>query len=189
MSIIKLGDSTWDEINKLDKQNTVIIIPTGSIEQHGPHLPLKTDSFIISEIAFRSAQQAEKINKLINFLILPVISIGRSPHHLDFIGSLSLSSSTFINTIEEICTCLFDYKFKRIILFNGHGGNEDCLKVATRNIRDKINILVCFLSYWSFITDEINELRQSSNGGICHAGEMETSMMLYLDKDSVRRKT
>ncbi len=53
MSIIKLGDSTWEEIHKLDKQNTVIIIPTGSIEQHGPHLPLKTDSFIISEIAFR----------------------------------------------------------------------------------------------------------------------------------------
>ena len=185
MPVLFLENCTWDQIQKLNKDRTVVILPTGSIEQHGLHLPLNTDSYIINEISKKTAKNASSIQKNIYYLILPVLSICRSPHHIDFAGSLTLSSDTFIKTIEEICSNLYLYNFKRIIILNGHGGNIDCLKVAARNIRDKIDILISVISYWSFIKDEICEIRESSNGGICHAGEMETSMMLYLNKDMV----
>jgi creatinine amidohydrolase len=186
MGLISLETATWEDVDSLSRTETVLLLPTGAIEQHGRHLPLNTDSAIVLEVAKRSAERACELNPGLTILLLPLLNVGRSSHHLDFPGSLSLSASTYIRAVEEIILCLHRHGFKRALLLNGHGGNTDCLHVAARNIRDQADMLVAVAPYWQIGKDSIVEIRDSAAGGICHAGEMETSCMYHLCANSVR---
>lgn len=187
MGVVFLEDATWEEIGQLVGEETVAILPTGSCEQHGLHLPFKTDSYLVSAIAARSAEKAVRLNPELSILVLPVLAIGCSMHHMDFPGSLSFTGSTYLKMVEELCVCLVRHRFKRIILLNGHGGNTDYLKVTARRVRDKQDALIAVAPYYAVAKDAINQVRESAIGGICHAGEMETACMLYLDGESVRQ--
>jgi len=186
MPLIVLATATWKEVDEVDRANTVLLLPTGSIEQHGWHLPLNTDTAMVEAVATRAAEQACEVDPELTILYLPPLALGRSSHHLDFPGSLSLSSSTYIHMVEEILVCLYRHGFKRALVLNGHGGNTDCLHVAARNVRDHREMLVAVAPYWQIAKRSIAEIRSSPAGGICHAGEMETSCMLHLSPDSVR---
>jgi len=187
MGIVFLEESTWEELSKLETDEYTAILPTGSYEQHGYHLPINTDSFLVSEIALSAAKRAINLQQDLKILMVPSLNFGISPHHMDFPGSLTLTGDTFIKIIEEICYCLSHHGFRRILLLNGHGGNTDFLKVAARNVRDRIDILIAVTPYWFCAKKEISEIRDSDDGGICHAGEMETSCMLYLKNELVRK--
>ena len=106
----------------------MVIIPVGSIEQHGQHLPLGTDILIVTELAKLIAQKADVI-------VAPVVLAGLSEHHMGFPGTLTLSPATFEAVVYETALSLIKHGFKKIMLFNGHGGNG----VSTANIIQKIN--------------------------------------------------
>lgn len=137
------------------------LIPVGSLEQHGPHLPVSTDSDIVSEIAQRVAKRC-------NLLLLPTITYGVSFEHAPFFN-LSISPKTLHELLVGLCESLAKNKVYRIIVLNGHHGNQKALKTLKDKMRKRSGgkIKVFVFSYWHFMKREFD-----------HAGPVETSLML-----------
>ena len=151
---------------RIKKKKQIAIIPVGSIEQHGPHLPISTDSDIVTEIAFRLSEK-------INGLLLPTISYGISSEHFPFFN-LSVKKSTLSKILEDVCESLIKNGISRILIINGHYGNLDSLRgFEKKNSRRKIKIF----SYWKYMSREFD-----------HAGNVETSMMLAISKNVNMKK-
>lgn len=186
MDEVILQQLTYREIDELVDSETVVVVPVGSIEQHGMHLPLEVDTRIVEEIA---RQAARKASEKVAVLVTPSLWLGCSNHHMNFPGTLSLNQDTFIKVVTELAASLIHHGFKKILFLNGHGGNTNPLKVAVNQIRDgtKGDVLAAMLDYWQLIKEEVADLRESEPGGISHAGEFETSCMLYLDDKLVRK--
>jgi creatinine amidohydrolase len=179
------ADLTREEIGVVAKgENAVVVIPVGSIEQHGLHLPVQTDTRIVSEIAERAVKKA---SETISALLVPTIAIGCSKHHMEFPGSLTLSEETFVQALTEIGLSIVDHGFRRIFFLNGHGGNAAPLQLVVSGIRNRTEgkVICAATDYWRFIRDEVQEIRHSEMGGISHAGEFETSAILALDASLV----
>ncbi|MFB5622696.1 MAG: creatininase family protein [Nitrosarchaeum sp.] len=162
--IKSLFDPDLRKIIKNKKQ--IAIIPVGSIEQHGPHLPISTDSDIVTEIA---RQLSEKKN----FLLLPTITYGVSFEHTPFFN-LSIKESTLRSVITDLCSSLLANNIKIVFVINGHHGNLKPLKHIDEKLRklSKNKLKVFSLSYWRFIQREFD-----------HAGFVETSLMLAISKN------
>ncbi len=178
----KLYESTWQEVENLPRETTVTILPFAAIEQHGPHLPIGTDSLITAGLADAlDGRMPEKV------LILPVQRFGSSPHHMVFSGSLTLTSRTFLDVAVELAGSLHHHGFRRGILLNGHGGNQALLDVATQEIRLKFpDFRIVHATYWVLAAERFAQIRESPPGGMGHAGEMETSIVLHLRPDLER---
>ena len=150
----------------ISKKNQVAIIPVGSIEQHGPHLPISTDSDIVSEVA-------KKISDKFDFLLLPTINYGVSFEHAPFFN-LSIRESTLRTVLTDLCTSLLSNNIKTVFIINGHHGNLkpiQNLDVKLKKIlRNKLQVFP--LSYWHFMKREFD-----------HAGFVETSLMLAISKN------
>lgn len=173
---------TWEEVAKLN-HDMVALIPFGSVEQHSLHLPLGTDSMIAEGIASRlEAKLRDQV------LLLPVVWLGCSPHHADFSGSLTAEIDTFIKTGEEIVSSLAHHGFRKFILLNGHAGNSTKLEVLAEKLRYRHNshLKVAAVTYWHLIKDEIQAIRETPLGGMGHACEFETSLMLATHPELVR---
>jgi len=162
----------------------VVVIPVGSTEQHGNHLPVSTDAQIVWSIAEGAAKRAANE---IPILVTPLVSIGCSEHHMAFSGTLSLGEETFVQAMTEIGRCVTRHGFRRLFFLNGHGGNESPLTLVVNQIRNETQgrVIAGTASYWRFIRDEVDVLRRSALGGISHAGEFETSAMLAIDGECV----
>jgi len=161
------------EFRKLIKSKTpTVIIPIGSLEQHGAHLPITTDSDIVTSIASRLAKKC-------GFIVFPTISYGVSQEHDPFFN-VSLEGNTLWNIIGDIDRSVVKNKLKSVIILNGHHGNALSLKLAERKIilqRPARMRKVRFYSYWHFMKHEFD-----------HAGFVETSMMLAIsDKVQMKR--
>jgi len=160
--------SFYDPVLRKNIKNKkqVAVIPVGSIEQHGPHLPISTDTDIVTEVASRVAQK----NK---FLLLPTISYGVSFEHAPFFN-LSIKESTLKAILTDLCQSLLDNGITSVFIINGHHGNLKPIKnldVKFKKIsKNKLNVFP--LSYWHFMEREFD-----------HAGFVETSLMLSISKN------
>lgn len=138
-----------------------VLIPVGSIEQHGPHLPVSTDSDIVTEVAKRVAKKC-------NLLLLPTVTYGVSFEHAPFFN-LSVTGTTLQNQLLDICNSLVENKIRKIIILNGHHGNQKALSEMAGKMykasRGQNKIFV--ISYWHHMKQEFD-----------HAGFVETSLML-----------
>ena len=162
MDASELYDPEFRELIK--SKNPTIIIPVGSLEQHGAHLPITTDSDIVTEIASRLAKKC-------GFIVFPTISYGVSQEHDPFFN-VSLEGNTLWNIIGDIDRSVVKNKLKSVIILNGHHGNALSLKLAERKIilqRPARMRKVRFYSYWHFMKHEFD-----------HAGFVETSLMLAI---------
>ena len=163
-----IRDQFDPDLRKLiKKKKQIAIIPVGSIEQHGPHLPISTDSDIVTEI---SLQLSDKINGV----LLPTINYGISDEHFPFFN-LSIKKSTLSRILEDICGSLIKNGVSRILIINGHYGNLDSLKSFER--KQKNNRKIKVFSYWKYMDREFD-----------HAGNVETSIMLAISKKVNMRK-
>lgn len=171
------GENTRKALSEMT--DPVILLPVGTIEQHGSHLPVDTDTAIAEAIATAGAEQTE------NTLVLPALPFGYSPHHGGVPGTLSLSSETYLRVIKELLGSLNDSGFTRIIIVNGHGGNRPLLQTAVTDFKAERDISVAVVSCWDLIRETVDAVRASESGGISHGGEMETSLQLYLRKKLV----
>ena len=158
------------EIENWKKKSDQIIIPIGSLEQHGPHLPVSTDTIIIEYLA-------KKIAEKIQSLYIPPITFGISFEH-EPLFNISLSNNTFSDLIGDICVSLAKYGMNNIILLNGHHGNMGSMYYISQNISHKVpsNIRLNFINYWSLMND------------FDHAGEIETSLLLAINTKMVKMK-
>lgn len=156
------------DILKLARK-AVAMIPVGSIEQHGPHLPVSTDSDIVSYVA-------EKVAEKNGFFLLPTIQYGVSNEHSPFFN-MSVSSATLEKTLIELCVSLSKNHIDRVIILNGHHGNQDALKKLPEKVSKLVRQHVFVYSYWHFMKREFD-----------HAGFVETSIMLAIsDKVQMRK--
>jgi len=167
----------------MDKTHKVVLVPLGSLEQHGEHLPLLTDSLLGGEVAARvEAAFPETV------LLLPMQWLGSSHHHLKFPGTISVPSDLYIDMVSHICESLLAAGFCRIFLHLSHGGNEvPCQEVIYRLMlkhRDREDFWIASAGYWS-ITDDAVRIPEMATERITHACEYETSMVLALRADLV----
>ena len=174
---------TTAEVGALARENTVVIVPVGATEQHGPHLPLDTDSFLCTQVAEVGARRASAAGPV---LVAPTVWLGSSAHHMDFAGTLTATAATVGRSVEEVCGSLARHGFERLLVLNGHGGNSALLAEAVRHVGFDEGVRIATLDYWALARAAAEEVRESPPGGMAHACEFETSLMLHLRPDSVR---
>jgi creatinine amidohydrolase len=171
---MQLKYARWTDLAAL--RDRIFVAPLGSLEQHGPHLPLFTDSLIISEIA----EGVEQLRSA-KIVLLPVQWLGHSPHHRRF-GSVSLDLLPYIEMICGMCRSLISIGARKILLLNGHGGNDTPCKGAQRQLKSEFehlpDLYIAYAPYWSLAAEEFTRIRESPAGGMGHACEMETSILL-----------
>ena len=152
--------------NLIKNKKQVAIIPIGSIEQHGPHLPISTDSDIVSEVAKKIADKK-------GYLLLPTITYGISFEHAPFFN-LSIRESTLRTVLIDLCTSLLENNIKTVFIINGHHGNLKSIKnidiKLQKILKNKLKVIP--LSYWHFMKRDFD-----------HAGFVETSLMLAISKN------
>jgi creatinine amidohydrolase len=178
---------TWPEINDAVEMGKVCIVPTGAVEQHARHLPLDTDVLCATEVARGAGRAApEKI------LVLPPFAYGYTGHVMDFPGTINCHFEHFIHAVLDITRSLAYHGFKKILLLNGHGSNMPNLDLVARRTNLETDAECVVMAWWGLLTVDREFLprwRESTfPGGCAHACELETSMYLYLDGDSVRRE-
>jgi creatinine amidohydrolase len=174
---------TWPEIRDAVAQNRVAVLPVGTVEQHGPHLPLVTDVLTASEMSRRAVERLPG-----KAVLLPPVYYSFNEHHLDFPGTIAVEGQTIVNYVTDIGRSLAHHGFSKILLVNGHGSNVPFLDVAARNITNRTEAICAMVSWWSLIPRALfDELRESEfPGGMAHGCELETSVLLYLRGDLVQ---
>ncbi len=177
-----LENLTWPEVKKLKLANKVVVLPLGSFEQHGPHLPFTTDTDLVTAVA-RGVERKRPAK----ILCLPTLWPGHSTHHLFFPGTLSVRQMPYIQLVTELCRSIVKFGARKVFLLNGHGGNDIPVRAAMRELKGEFpKIKFVFANYWSLAAAGINAIRESGVGGLGHACEMETSLMLYLHPERVK---
>ena len=180
---MKLFEMTWQEVGEIDRE-IVVLIPTGSLEQHGPHLPLYTDSLLVT-----AAAEAIEKNIPDKVLLTPTVWLGCSGHHLPFSGSLSASFEGYEDTLIQIVDSLIPHGFCKFFFINGHGGNSEPNGIACRKLKAAYPDLTFGHSgYFAYIPDDfIAELMEGKAKKIQHSCEAEVSLMMHLHDHLVRR--
>jgi creatinine amidohydrolase len=176
-------EHAWPEIVELIGRDPVAVLPVGAIEQHGPHLPLGVDTMLCTEVARRATERALEAGAAA--VLLPTVWSGYSPHHMDFRGTLTVTADTLQRLVIDLVRSLHHHGVRRILILNGHGGNAHHLRAVVQTLRFEHGIETVTASYWDFGREAIGAWRRSPLGGINHACEMETSLMLVARPDLV----
>jgi creatinine amidohydrolase/Fe(II)-dependent formamide hydrolase-like protein len=168
-----LGEMTWPEAKQRLREVDVALLPVGSIEQHGPHLPLDTDAFDAEYLARRVAQACSDPKPI----LFPLVAYGVSYHHEDFAGTISVSNETLSRLVYEIGMSAAKNGITKLIIINGHGGNAATLNFAAQMINRDAYIFTCVDTGETSDTD-VEALAETPND--VHAGEIETSTSLAI---------
>lgn len=177
----------WDQltspqVDRLDRRIPVIL-PMAATEQHGPHLPLATDRLIVEHFCSALNDRMPE-----GVLILPQMAVGCSDHHLDFAGSLSLRHQTFLDHATDVLNSVIVHRFTRFMLLNSHGGNQGVGQVILESVGYRNpGVKIMLASWWKTAADDLVALNESGPGGIGHAGEFETSLMMLIAPGLVDR--
>ena len=162
--------------------NALAVLPVGSLEQHGPHLPVITDTRTAWEISIRAARLAAPA---VPVLVLPGMWTGMSEHHLPFGGTISLNFAEVRGVSAGVARSLRAIGIGRLLIVNGHGGNVDPLAVAVRELAVEYSLPIVATTPWFIAVEAVAELMETAKGPQ-HACEAETSVMLAMVPDLVR---
>ncbi len=167
-----------------DKANTVVLQPVAAVEQHGPHLPIAVDTIIVCGVLGRALA---KLDRSIPCYCLPPLCYGKSNEHVDFPGTISLSTSTLLATLQEIVDSLHRSGFRKIAMVNGHGGQPQAVELAARDARERHRDLSIFPRFVWHVPNCATELfpEKEIELGI-HAGATETALLMALAPELVR---
>ena len=176
----------WEElsapaIDALDRDATVVILPLGSVEQHGRHMAVGTDTLLAYNLALSAADRLSRI------AVLPPPWYGFSAHHMRFAGTVTLQLGTLLALVDDIAASIVAHGFRRFLIVNGHGGNNGAVDVLASTLGRKHygKARIAGLTYFQLARGAIEGLRESAPGGMGHACEFETSMLLRLRPDLV----
>lgn len=172
---LKLGDITREDARSGPK-GRLVVVPLGSLEQHGPHLPLATDTILASYVAREAAAMVRADPPVV---VAPALAYGVSRHHLSYGGTSSFDSRDFYSCLVDICSSLIQSGFSHIFLLNGHGGNHDLACTVPRDVVLQHGGRVGAGSYWRMAEAQLLRAGAAEVGEIPgHAGAFETSLML-----------
>ncbi|MGQ9726661.1 MAG: creatininase family protein, partial [Candidatus Bathycorpusculaceae bacterium] len=150
-----LGELTWVDVEEYLKEHDVVVVPVGSCEQHGPHLPIDTDAYDAFWLSMKAAEKAQCA------LVAPPIYYGVSLHHMDFPGTVTLTPHTLEQLAYEVAHSLVKHGFRKILFENGHGGNTSALEAAAQRIKADTNAFVA-IDTVSLIPDFIEKQIETS---------------------------
>ncbi len=177
-----IAQMTWTEVRDLDKADAALVLPIGSLEQHGPHLSVDTDLFFAERLLDLAL---ERLPDTIKIFRLPILPISKSNEHIGFPGSFWLSAETLSAVVHDIADSAKASGFLRLVLWNCHGGNRAILEVLARDVRARTGLMVFSLFPPATVPDPIAVTKAEAAFGI-HAGDWETSVMLALSPERVR---
>jgi creatinine amidohydrolase len=179
------SERTREEFASYAERGAVVLVPIGSVEQHGLALPVNTDNREVEFVAQEGARQA-----LAPVLVTPVIPFGISLHHMMYpAGTITLRVETLLRVLSEVCESVAQHGFDRILLLNGHGGNTGTLSAAALELKFRLTRQVQAANWWELTLPIFAEVCEGPvTETIGHAGEAETSCILALTPESVRRE-
>jgi creatinine amidohydrolase len=173
---------TWPEVDAAAEAGKTVVIPVGSTEDHGHHLPLDVDQVLPGAICEGAVEDRE------DALLFQAIRHGYLPHHMDFPGGITIGWETYVNYLIDIGTSLAHHGFEKILFVNGHGSNHHLVQQAARQIIVQYpGVQAAMLSWWELeeLREEAREVRTEGARGAGHGGELETSLYLYLREEDV----
>lgn len=178
------SERTREEFAAYAERGAVVIVPVGSVEQHGLALPVSTDNREVEYVAQEGARRATA-----PVLVIPVIPFGISLHHLMYpSGTITLRVETLLRVLNEVCESVVQHGFERILLLNGHGGNASTVNAAAMELRFRLVRQIQAANWWDLALSVFGEVCEGpAKESIGHAGEAETSCILALTPESVRR--
>lgn len=165
---------SWKQADALPRERTLLVLPTAAIEQHGHHLPLATDTLINNLLLGKAL---ERIPAELSIYALPPVCYGKSNEHVGFPGTLSISAQTFLAVIRDLGASIAAAGFKKVVLYNTHGGNASLVDVLARDLRAEFGLRMFSLFGSGGASFEGVSAQERTYG--FHAGEIETAFMLH----------
>jgi creatinine amidohydrolase len=182
----RYDELNWPDIREAIAHQPAVLLPFGTVEDHGPHLPLNTDNVIVEAICLEAARRAPG-----EILVMPLMPYGLDEHHMDFPGAVTVDMQTLISCVADIALSAAHHGFTHILIVNGHGSNASIADLAARRVVLESGAICGAMSPNAAIDPTLAEptfsqMRRSAPGGVAHAGEYETAMMLHLRPDLVQ---
>ena len=174
-----LEEMTIDDVRDLSPN--VAVIPIGSTEPHGPALPYGTDSFQVGSTAYGGTRRANELNGRVVCLPTQPISLNNNFHAFPF--ACRMQVPTFMSLLKDLVALCEHEGVRRIVIINGHGGNPDVIRAVQRDLADKEGLFTCLIGTTTFASDEAKSVWVNRSD---HAGEEETSNVLYLRPELVK---
>jgi len=181
---MRFQDMTWPLLREVPRDTTLVLAPIAACEQHSRHLPTFTDTILVTGVAEEVERRLQK-----QVLLLPTQWLGASSHHLRFGATLSAEVDTHVSILCDLLTPLLDDGYERILVLNGHGGNIDTMHMALRRLQTRYpRRQVTAASYWELAEKELADLAEGPRKLMGHACEFETSMIMAVRPELVRRE-
>ena len=172
------GEQSWPQIGEHIKKGSLLILPIGTTEEHGPHLPVDTDARIAEAYG---EGLAEALAPEVPVLVMDTIRYGYSMRIMQrWPGTIALRSRVFMDMVFDVCRSALDMGFSKLAILDCHGHHSGALNVVSRELCDACDKSIAIVSPAALSRDEFNSVRNSAQGGAIHAGEWETSLVLYL---------
>jgi creatinine amidohydrolase len=181
---VKFAEMTFPQLREVPRPSTLVLAPIAACEQHSRHLPTITDTVLVTAVA-------EGVERRLpdRVLLLPTLWLGASSHHLRFGATLSAEVDTHGRMLCDLLVPLLEDGYQRLLVLNGHGGNVDTMHLALRRLQPRfLGRQLSAASYWDLAERELAALAEGPRRTMGHACEFETSMMLALRPDLVRRE-
>ena len=175
------GDFRTTEYHRIDPHATIAVLPVAAIEQHGPHLPVSTDTTIMNGML---ETVIDRLPEELDIRILPVQCVGKSNEHLHAPGTLTLNAKTLIDAWTELGESIARAGIRKLVVVNSHGGNEEIMGIVTRELRVRFAMLAVKTSWQRFGRPAGMYPELEDRHGI-HGGDVETSLMLHFRPDLV----
>lgn len=176
-------DQSWPQIKEHIRKNSLLILPIGTTEEHGPHLPVDTDARI-AEAYGRGL--AEALSSDIPVLLMDTIRYGYSMNLMqEWPGTITLRSRVFMDMVFDICKSVLETGFAKLAILDCHGHHSGPLNTVSRELADACKKAIAIISPATLSRDEYNAVRKSPQGGAIHAGEWETSLLLHISPEVV----
>lgn len=181
MTEVEWGRLKAHELRALANENAVVILPIAAIEQHGPHLPVMTDTRLGYEVACRAARRAYPKRPVV---VTPVVWHGLSEHHMPFGGTLTLDHDTFYAVLRCLVQSLVRHGFQDVLISNSHGGNSLAIQTAAERLAQETGATIAATTYFKEAADDMAEFLEDQPH-VMHACEGETAMMLAVEPELV----
>lgn len=178
------AEMTRAELAAARDRNALVLIPTGSIEQHGDHLPVETDMLLSAAVAELAAT---RIADTLPVVVAPVVPFGFAPHHLSFAGTISVRLQTYMAMLGDVARSIIDAGFPRAIFVNGHGGNSAPLRALTGELITD-GYAVGMVDYFAPSAADYAQMLAGALPRTGHACEQETALVMSLTDEETRTR-
>ena len=177
---VELGRMSWAEVAEIVPENPVLLLPIGTVEQHGPHLPVNADNMVANFVALHAAERT-------NAYVLPAINYGCSAVFRKFPGTIPVRQETLANVIRDVCQSLLAQGFRRFIFVDNHGGNEGVCEQVARELKAEHGIVLGNIYPWNLGYGLMRDTYDDVASAYGHGAEPETSAMMAMFPDDVVR--